>query len=114
MSGTQNVGNRPEADIRLAPVSTGNAKPQEFFHSPALDPSRVEKLARKLLHPQKVLVEDRDHGLYRVVPKLRVFRLCKFFVLTELASPEVLTVVRGVVKDNLTDIPFIVGVLLCI
>src|SRR5260370_36265359 len=89
-------GFRPEADMRLAPVSTGSAEPQEFFHSPAFDPSRVEKLAHKLLHPQKVLVEDRDHRPYRVAHKLLVFRLCKCFVPTELASPEILPVARGV------------------
>src|SRR5258708_24114153 len=105
---------RPEADIRSALVSTGNAEPQEFLHSPAFDPPRVAKLAHKFLHPRKVLVEDRDHGRYRVVHKLLVFRLRKCFVPTELASPELLAVARGIVKDDLTDIPFVVAAPLCV
>src|SRR6185436_11337365 len=87
---------------------------QEFLYSPAFHFSRVEKLAHDFLHPRKVLVEDRDHaamaiGPYCVVHKLAVFQLCKYFVPTELASPEFLAVARGIVKHNLTDVPFVVG-----
>lgn len=51
---------------------------------------------------------------YCMVHKRPVFRLCKCFVATELAPPEVLTVVRGVVKDDAVDIPFVVASPLCI
>ena len=49
------------------------------------------------------------------IPALpRDSRLCKCFVPTALASPEFLTVARGIVKDNPTDIPFVVAALLCV
>src|SRR5579862_846559 len=46
----------------LSPVSTGNSKPQEFLHAPALDPPCVAKLSHKFLHFQKILLEDRHHA----------------------------------------------------
>src|SRR5262249_51199516 len=72
-AGSLTDSDRPKADIRLAPVSTRNPEPQEFLHSPAFDPPRLEKLAHKFLHPRKIQVEDQDHGPYRVVHKLPVF-----------------------------------------
>lgn len=48
-------------------------------------------------------------GPDRVVHERRVFRLVEGFVQADLASPEFLTVVRGVVKDYSTDVPIVVG-----
>ena len=74
-----------------------NPAPLEFLHAPTFDPPGVEELAHEFLHPRKVPIEDRDHatiaiGPYCVVHKLPVFRLCKCFVPTELAVPEILAV----------------------
>ena len=94
-------------------------EPQELFHSPAVDPPRCAEFAHECLHPRKVLVEDRDEapkavGPDRVVHELPVFRLCEYFAATELAFPKVLTVTRRIVKENLTNIPFVVAALLCV
>jgi hypothetical protein len=74
-------------------------------------PSHFDRRARK------VLIEDRNHaakavGPYRVIHKFPVFRIRKCFFRTQLASPEVLTVVSGIVKQNAIDIPLVVAVLL--
>jgi len=108
-----NVRFGSEADTRKPLVSTEDANSKEFLNSSAFDSPRFAKFTYKLPHSRKVLVEDWDHaalaiGPYCMVHKFSVFRLCKSFVITELAPPEIFTVVRSVVKDNPIDISFVV------
>ena len=100
---THNVTDRPEADIRLAPGLTGNADPQEFLHSRAVDPPCDKKFAHDGLHPREILIEERGHTLYRIGHDLLLFLLREIIVLSNRAPEEFLLISPSIAKDKLAN-----------
>lgn len=87
---------------------------EEHPDSTALNPPRLAKLAHESLHPRNVQTEDWEHsaipmGSDRVVHKRSVFCLVEEFVRADRAPPEILSIVRGVVKDDPADISIVAG-----
>ncbi len=71
----------------------------------------------QLLHSRVVEVENRQYaasavGSNRVVHKRTVFGFRERLVGPQLSAPEILPVVRGVVKDDVIDVSGVVGRLL--